>query len=274
MPTTRCRTWSGKSAAVGAACAAVTGVLALSGPALAAPAHANKPKPGTNLLVNGDFAKPAPTVKGVTPTGWSLVDLGVEKKPYEASIDSYNAKGEYPPPKGDPNKSGIADNVFYEGGSSLGVEGIGGEQAAKTFGSITQANNPQLSFSTVEHSGPENANATWAGSGIQINFTSGKKAYSLIYLFPWTATGTAYTAKPANTATVKYILEKTIKDNDWVTLKPASLNNSIAGQFKVKSYKVTDVIFAVLENTVNATKSPYPNENGYFADLAITEGKA
>jgi hypothetical protein len=276
MPSIRCRAWSGKSAAVGAACAAVAGILALSGPALAAPAHAKKPKPGTNLLFNGDFAKPGPVKhEGVAPTGWALVDLGVEKKPFGAAIGVYNAKGKYPPPKGNPNKADVADEAFYEGGSSLGVEGIGGEQTAKKFGSITQANNPQLSFSTVEHSAPEEANDTWAGSGIQINFTSGKKAYSLIYLYPWTTTTKPpYSAKPVNSATAKYILEKPITFNKWVTLKPVSLSTGIQKQFKVKSYKITDVIFVDLENTVNSGSSPYPNMDGYFADLALTEGKA
>lgn len=76
-------------------------------------------------------------------------------------IGIYNAKGKYPPPKGNPDKSDVACEVFYEGGSSTGVEGIGGQQTSSTFNSITQANNPQVSFSNVETFSPEVKVADW-----------------------------------------------------------------------------------------------------------------
>ena len=66
---------------------------------LANPALAN-PTPGTNLLVNGNFASPPPDNDN-TPTGWMLVNLGAETDPYSASIYAYDALGQYPPPPGD-----------------------------------------------------------------------------------------------------------------------------------------------------------------------------
>jgi hypothetical protein len=269
----RALTWRSKAA--GIAIGAVAGLAALSGTALAAPATgaAKLPKAGTNLLVNGDFAKPGPAKnEGDPPTGWTLVDLGAETDPYSASIGVYNAKGKYPPPTGNPNKADIADNVFYEAGTATGIEGIGGQQT--TFAKpITQANNPQVSFSNVEVTGPETTVADWAGSGLQIIVTSGKKTDTLIYLNPWAPPTGTYSGAPVNTATTKYILGPALAASTWNTQAARSLNTDIAAQFKLKSYKVASVTFINLEDTTSSA-SPYPNMNGYMADLAITEGSA
>lgn len=85
---------------------------------------------------------------------------------------------------GDPNKQDIAVEAFYEAGTATGVEGIGGEQTSATFGSVTQANNPQVSFSDLENKAPETMLAKWAGGGLEIDFTHAKKSFSLIYLNP------------------------------------------------------------------------------------------
>jgi hypothetical protein len=265
-------TWRSKAA--GVAIGAVAGLAALSGTALAAPAGVSTlPKAGTNLLANGDFAKPGPTKnEGVAPTGWTLVDLGAETAPYSASIGVYNAKGKYPPPTGNPNKADIADNVYYEAGTATGIEGIGGQQT--TFADpISQANNPQVSFANVEVTAPATTNADWAGSGLQIVFTSGKNTDTLIFLNPWTpATGT-YASAPVNTATTKYILGPALTASTWNTQAAVSLNADIKKEFKAKTYTVTSVTFIDLEDTTSSA-TPYPNMSGYMSDLAITEGKA
>jgi hypothetical protein len=273
MPTTRHWTWRTKAACAGAGVTAV--LIALSGTALAAQGPHGLPKAGKQLLYNGDFASPKLTSKneGITPTGWKLVLLGVEKKPYSAAIGLYNAKGTYPPPKGNPNKSDIADEAFYEAGTSTGVEGIGGQQTSAKFGSITQANNPQVSFSDVEHSAPEAGNSAWAGTGLQFTFTSGKKSYTLTYFNQWTAYKSTYKKKPVNTKTAKYVLGKTLKADAWYTWKAFSLNSGIQKAFGLKTYKLTAVTFANIEDTINSAK-PYANMDGYFTDLSITEGKA
>jgi hypothetical protein len=268
MRSLRTRIWRGRTA--GAALGAVVGLVALSTPAAQATAT---PKPGTNLIVNGQFRTPKPTKAGAPPAGWKLVDLGAETKPYSASIDVYNAKGKYPPPKGNPNKQDIAGNVFYESGTATGVEGIAGQQTSATFKSITQANNPQVSFSDVEVSGPATTNADWAGSGLEIDFTAAGKSFSLIYLNLWTPAVGTYPDKPVNSATTKYILGPTLKADKWNTQKARSLNADIKAQFKVTSYKVSDVRFIDLEDTINAAK-PYANENGYVADVALDEGSS
>jgi hypothetical protein len=274
MPTLPYRMRRGSAAF--AATAAVAGVVALAAtalPAQAAPSAHKLPKAGKNLLVNGDFAKPGPAAhEGKTPTGWRRVKLGAEKKPYSWGIGAYNAKGQYPPPAGNPNKADIADEVFYEAGSATGIEGIGGQQGYTRFGSITQLNKPQVSFSDVEHSAPEATNASWAGTGLEVNFVSHKKDYTLIYLDLWTAYKSTFKAKPVNSKTTRYILGPRLRPDVWHTTKPRSLNWDIKKQFGIKTYKVQNVIFVDLEHTINA-KYPYANMDGYFANLSITEGK-
>jgi hypothetical protein len=284
MPTSRCWTWRGK--AVGAAVGAVAGLLVMGGTASAAPvalaaAPATPapvpdllatPAPGTNLIKNGNFESPSlPANEGATPTDWSLVDLGAETDPYDAAIGVYNAAGKYPPPKGNPNPKDVAVEAFYEAGTATGVEGIGGQQTSSTFGSITQANIPQISFSDVETSAPEASVADWAGSGLEIIFTSGGKTYTLVYLNPWTAYKSTFSGKPTDSATTKYILGPTLTADVWNTQKGLCLNAGIKKQFGLTSYQIKDVRFIDLEDTTNSG-SPYPNMDGYVADVAITEG--
>jgi hypothetical protein len=274
MAGSRYRIWT---AAVGATCGATACVLALAGTAAAAPsapAHAARPAPGTNLIVNGTFASPGPVKhEGATPTDWKLVYLGAEKKPYDATIEAWNAKGKYPPPKGNPNKSDIAAEAFYEAGSAVGIEGIGGQQTPSKALTITQSSNAQVSFADAANTAPEAKLAKWAGSGLEIDFSSGKHTYSLIYLNPWTAYKSTFSSKPADTATVKYILGLTLTAPKWASWKPRSLNADILKQFKLKTFTVKDVRFIDLEDTTSSAY-PYPNMDGYFANIAITEGKA
>jgi hypothetical protein len=263
--------------AVGATCGTAACLLALSGTALAAPsvpAHAARLAVGTNLIVNGTFAEPGPVKhEGATPTDWKLVDLGAEKKPYDASFDAWNAKGKFPPPAGNPNKSDIAAEAFYEAGSATGIEGIGGEQIPAKALEITQSSNAQVSFADAANSAPQASVANWAGSGLEIDFSSGGHAYSLIYLNPWTAYKSTFSGKPADTATVKYILGATLTAPKWGIWKPRSLNADILKQFRIKTFVVQDVRAIDLEDTTSSA-SPYPNMDGYFADVSITEGKA
>jgi hypothetical protein len=265
--------------AAGAALGAVAGLTALTVAAVpaasaASAATAGLPAKGASLIVNGDFARPgAATHEGAPPTGWKLVDLGAETKPYDAGIGVYNAKGQYPPPKGNPNKSDVADEVFYEAGSSTGIEGIGGQQTTFAVKSITQANNPQVSFANVEVKGPEATLSKWAGSGLQIDLSHGTKSYSLIYLNLWTPPTGAYTLKPANTPSTKYIVGPALKAGVWNTQAPRSLDADVTAQFGWKKFQVTSVTFIDLEHTVSAA-SPYPNMDGYVANVALTEGPA
>jgi hypothetical protein len=230
------------------------------------------PAPGTNLIVNGNFYKPGPANhEGATPTHWKLVDLGAETHPYDAAIGAYNAKGKYPPPPGNPDPKDVADEVFYEAGTATGIEGIGGQQASSTFGSITQANNPQVSFSDVQKDAPEASVADWAGGGLEINLTAGTKSYTLVYYNQWTAYKGTFSSKPKDTSTTKYITGPTVTAGAWYTWKARSLNSDVRAQFGFKSYKVSNVTFIDLEDTTSSA-SPYPNMDGYIADVAIAEG--
>jgi hypothetical protein len=249
--------------------AATVGALAstflFANPASAIPAA------GTNLLVNGNFAAPPPTASGAPPSGWALVDLGAESGPYSASISAYNTGGEYPPPAGDPDPAGIADEVFYEAGSNTGVEGIGGSQASPPLGSITQADDPQVSFSTVSNDAPEMSLANWAGSAFEVNFTSGSQTYTLIYFNPWQASSGTFTGSPINSATVQYIIGTTLTPSTWYTQPARDLNSDTDNAFGLTTYTVNSVVFADLEDTTDSGY-PYPNMDGYFADVALDEG--
>ncbi len=238
--------------------------LLLSSPASAQPA------PGTNLLVNGNFE--TNFVNGGTPTGWSKTDLGAETDPYSASIETDNASGPYPPPAGGPDPEGIADEDFYEAGSALGVEGFGGEQTSSTFGSISQADDPQVSFSLAPTDSPEAKNSQWAGSAFEVNFTSYPVNYTLVYFYPWVAYAGSFSGTPANTSTVKYIIGPTLTTDEWYTQPARDLNSDIENEFGLSSYTVTSVVFADLEDTINSSESPYPNMDGYWADLSLDEG--
>jgi len=261
--------------AAGAALCAVASVVALSGTvAHAAPAPA-LPAAGKPLLDNGTFAKPGPAKnEGVAPKNWTLVDLGAETKPYKATIGVYNARGIYPPPAGNPNKSDIADDVFYESGTATGVEGIGGEQTSAQFGSITQANNPTVSYANAQYAAPGTSVSAWAGSGLEINFNDNSKPYTLIFLNPWTPPAGTYASAPADTATTKYIVGPALSATKaWNTMAPVSLTASVKSVFHFSRYTLTSVAFIDLEDATNAG-SPYPNMNGYVADVAIDEGPA
>ena len=267
MPTLPTMTWRGRTA--GAVLGAAAGLAALSGTALAAQAT---PAPGTNLLVNGTFAKPGPAKhEGATPTGWKLVDLGARPSPSMPRSVPTTRRACSRRPRGNPNKQDIAVEVFYEAGTATGVEGIGGEQTSATFGSVTQANNPQVSFSDVENKAPETMLANWACGGLEINFSHATKSFSLIYLNPWTPPAGKYADKPVNSATTRYILGPTLKLDKWNTQKARSLNADIKQQFKLTSYKVTNVRFIDLEDTTSSA-SPFPNMDGYIANVALNEG--
>jgi hypothetical protein len=272
MPTIRNSTWRAMAACT--ACGAAISLVTLAGTASAAPAPRTA-KPGTNLLSNGNFESPTPTYSGEPPTGWKLVDLGAEKKPYSASINVYDATGQYPPPKGNPNKKDDAVNDFYESGTATGIEGMGGQQTSTKFGSITQANNPQVTFADLQEDSPEAKNSAWAGTGLQITFTSGKSktVHTLVFLNLFTAYKSKYTKKPVSTKTTKYVLGKTLTSEKWNTWAATSLNSTIKKEFGLTSYKVTTVTFVNLEDTIDSA-SPYANINSYVADVAINEGKA
>jgi hypothetical protein len=257
-------------AASGAGVAASVLLLSVMlSPLLASPASAS-PAAGTNLLLNGNFE--TNFVQGATPPpDWSLINLGAETDPYGASIETWNAQGEYPPPAASPDPEGVADEVYYDAGSATGIEGIGGEQTSSTFGSITQADDPQVSYSALENSAPEATNSAWAGSALEINFSATPVNYTLIYFDPWQAYDSTFSGSPTNSATVKYIVGPTLNTKSWYTQSPRDLNSDIENAFGLSTYTVTSVVFADLEDTTSAA-SPYPNMDGYFADIGLYEG--
>jgi hypothetical protein len=258
-----------RNVARSAGVAAATLFLLLHVVLVASPASAD-PAPGSNLLVNGNFG--TGFVNGHTPPDWTLTDLGAETNPYDASIDTDNASGPYAPPAGGPDPEGVADEAFYEAGSATGVEGMGGEQTSSTFGSITQADDPQVSYSVAATDSPEATNSAWAGSAFEVNFTSYPVNYTLVYYYPWQAYDSSFAGTPTDTPTVKYIIGPTLNTGSWYTQPPRDLESDIESTFGLNSFTVTSVVFADLEDTINAAQSPYPNMDGYWADIAVDEG--
>jgi hypothetical protein len=253
--------WLGRATA--GAASVLAGAMLFAGPASASPA------PGTNLLINGNFH--TSFSENSQPVDWNLLYLGAETAPYDATINAYDENGQYPPPSGNPDSLDTADEAFYEAGSATGVEGIGGQQTSSTFGSITQADDPQVSYSTAYTDAPEAKNSSWAGSALEVAFTSGGQNYTLIYFNPWTAYNSTFTGSPTNSATVQYIIGPTLGAADtWSTQTPRDLNTDIDNSFGLTTYTVTSVTFADLEDTVNSG-SPYPNMDGYLADLDLAE---
>lgn len=266
MPRFRGSTRRGKATCV--ALTSLASLIALGGTTAATTAPAIPPR--ANMIHNGDFLEPNPIKnEGATPSDWTLVNLGAETKPYDAQIDIETAKGPYPPPaKGDPGVGGVACEVFYEAGSSTGVEGIGGQQTSALFTPFTQANHPMVSFSNVETRTPEAKVASWAGNGLEIGFTSGGQSYNLIYFSPWKAYTGHFSSQPVDTATTKYIFGPTLDPRVWYTWAPRSLSKDIHAQFRLKDYQVTSVTFVDLEDTTNSGY-PYPNMDGYVTNISI-----
>lgn len=267
MSTRAVRAWGGRAAGVAAGTAAM--LVLSAGMAWATPA------PGTGLIVNGNFTSPGVGTgnEGNPPTSWTVNDLGVETSPYDASIGTYDSSGRYPPPAGDPDPSGVAVELFYEAGSSTGVEGIGGEQTSATFGSITNTDGPQVSFAQVETQPPDTSVAAWAGSGLEVDFTSGATSYSLVYLDPWAASaGETFASSPASPApSTKYLVGPTLAVGAWSAQSPRDLDSDILSQFGLSTFTVNDVQFVELEDATNSGY-PYPNMDSYFTDVALAEG--
>ena len=261
-----------RGAVAAAAGVAVSMFLLLPGSsALLANSASASPAPGSNLLANGNFE--AGFVNGGTPPDWTVTDLGAETHPYEASIETDNsAAPEYPPPPGGPGPDGISVETFYEAGSSLGVEGIGGKQTSSTFGSVTQADDPQVGYSVAPTNAPEASNSAWAGSALEVNFTSGASSDTLVYFDPWKAYDSTFTGGPTNSATVQYIVGPTLSTDDWYTQTPRDLDTDIQNAFGMSTFTVTSVVFADLEDTINSTSSPYPNMDSYWSDVELNEG--
>jgi hypothetical protein len=217
----------------------------------------------TNVLTNPDFAQPG--IDGDAPTGWTESYFDNETDPFDSSIAEYDASGEYPPPAPVPGGNTFAQEIFYEAGSSTGSEGDGASQAVT---GLTQADDPQVGYSTVETYSPATSVAAWAGSVFEVDFTSGPQAYQLRYFDPWTPETGSYGSAPSTGATTKYIVGPTLSSDVWYTQAPRDLSTDILNEFGLSTYTVTGVHYGTLEDATSAA-SPYPNMTAYFAGLDL-----
>lgn len=247
---------------MGLRCVGAVGVAALCGTALASPAFAYG-----GAVTNGDFS--APGTNGATPTDWTAVPLGADTTPYENTVNAYNASGTYPPPAPLPSGATWASEAYYDVGSTAGIDGAGGSQPIT---GLTQAQDPQVSFSVAQTYAPTPGNTAWAGSVFEVDFTSGGTNYVLRYYNPFTPVSGTYTGGPTSTATTAYVVGTTLTDKTWYTEPTRDLSNDINAAFGLSSYTVTSVEYGNLEDAVTVTSSPYPNETSYWTLISLSTG--
>jgi hypothetical protein len=262
------RTLPRYSRAVGRAASAgviVTGVMLISSQTAFA---------GGNAVTNGNFS--APGADQVTPTDWTPTNFGAETAPYSANINTNDVNGAYPPPSGQPGGN-VAGNysveAFYEAGSSTGVEGFGGAQTLAS--PVVSSSDPQISWYTAETETPATTVASWAGSMVDVEFTSSSTSYQLVYLNPFTPATGSYSANPtaSGTTTTKYVVLAALTSGSWYDQTARDIPTDVEAQFGISSFTVTAVEFGDLELTTSSAY-PYPNMGSYWDDISMTGSPA
>ena len=243
--------------------AAVAGIAALGFPGAA---HAD----GGNSVTNGSFEQPG--VDGANPTGWTMVNLDSETAPFASSIATYDScPGSppkcFPPPQPVPDGT-FASEAFYQAGSHLGSEGIGGSQQLTAPSPSSEGR--KLSFSTVETNSPDTSLVTWAGSILELDLASGAQTYKLRYFAPYTPKpGETYSGLPATSGSTGYVILRPLTFKQWTTFSGLDPVADAKQQLGLGSFTVTGVVYGVLENTTNAGGPPYPNETSYFDAISL-----
>lgn len=242
---------------------AVVGIAICGLPRLA---HAD----GGNAVTNASFEQPG--ANGASPTGWTKVNLDGETKPFASSIGTYNAcpgspSGCFPAPQPVPDGS-FASEAFYQAGTNLGPEGIGGSQQLGT--PVTSTEGRKLSFSTVETNSPDSSLVRWAGSVLELDLASGAQTYKLRYFAPFTPKpGETYSGAPTTSGTTGYVALAPLVAQRWTTFSGLDPASDAKQQLKLTSFTITGVVYGVLEDTTNAGGPPYPNETSYFDAIAL-----
>jgi hypothetical protein len=224
-----------------------------------------------NDITNGTFQ--STTGEGATPSNWAEANFGTETGPYDATIETFDVNGNYPPPSGTPGgdvAGNYATENYYEVGSATGVEGFGGSQTLTA--PVASSTDPQLSWSTVETYAPPTSAASWAGSAVQVDFTSGATNYQLVFVNPFAPTSGSYSSSPSasNTATTRYVVLPALTDAVWYTQPPVDVPAAVLAQFGLSSFTITGVSFANLED-VTATY-PYANMTSYWKNISLVPG--
>jgi hypothetical protein len=129
-----------------------------------------------------------------------------------------------------------------------------------------------LSWSTAETYFPPTASADWAGSAVEVDFTSGASSYQLRYINPFTPSSGSYSASPtgADTATTKYVVLSPLTDGAWYTQPAVDVASGISAQFGFTSFTITAVDFINLED-VTATY-PYANMTSFWKNISLVPG--
>lgn len=181
--------------------------------------------------------------------------------------------GTYPPPSTPPSGDPWSVQVFYEGGSNTGSEGVGGNQS---ISGVTNTIDPQLSWADLQSFAPSTTVVSWAGTVVEIDLTSGGSSHALRFVSPFTPASGSYSGAPSNFAAngvnYVYVTLPTLTKNTWASVGPVDLNSAIAAAINstvAGNYTVTGITVGDHEGTTSAGY-PYPNETSYFANVSIT----
>ncbi|GAA1002663.1 hypothetical protein Aple_001190 [Acrocarpospora pleiomorpha] len=215
----------------------------------------------TEYLQNPSFEQPG--ANAAAPTGWTPVLLGNETAPFRWVVQTFNASGQFPPPSPVPDGQ-FALEMFWQIGSSLGVQGIAAQQNVNVPG----ANDLFFSYDAAQTFYPDSRSANWAGAMAEVQFTSGGQVNSLRYFHPNSRTD--YTGSPQDSATTKYIIgERFTGNGDWVA-NSRDLDADIATKFGITDFTVTSVRVGNLQD--RKAVSPFPNMTMYWDDVELTKG--
>jgi len=225
----------------------------------------------TESVTNGSFQ--APGTNGADPTGWTATNLGAETAPFRASIATYDATGQFPPPMGTPGgdtAGNFASESFYQVGSATGVIGYGGRQVLTT--PVSSASAPKVGFSTVESFFPSNTKVSWAGAVLQLELSSGASTDTLRYVAPFAAGGYSGTPSDQDTSTTKTVVLPAIPAKVWSTTAALDVAADASSRFGLSRFTITAVTYGDLENRTSAGGSPFPNITTYWKDVSLTAG--
>lgn len=222
----------------------------------------------TQRLQNPSFEQPGSN--GAIPTNWQPVLFDNETSPFRTAFETYNSSGQFPPPASVVDQT-FAVEVFYQVGSFQGVGGFGGQQPASAFvggnSGLTEANDPELVYNTVQTFFANPTRANWAGGIAEVEFTrSSGGTFKLRYYHKYSAT---YRSAPVDGTTVKYSIETPYSGNGTAQRDVTqNVEADILTEFGFADFQITAVRFGNLLDQVAGSGS-FPNSTTYWDNIRL-----
>lgn len=217
----------------------------------------------TQRLSNQSFEQPG--TNGAIPTNWRPVLFDGETAPFRFEFITFNASGQFPPPQPIPDGQ-FAVEVFYQVGNFQGVGGAGGQQTSATFGQVSNAQNPELVYDSVQTFFATPQRARWAGGIAEVEFTAGGVTNRLRYYHKYSAT---YSSAPVDGLTTRYIIEQPYAGNgQYLPEQRQNLVTDIQSEFGISDFTVTAIRFGNLLDQFGSGQ-PFPNNTTYWDDVRL-----